>query len=129
MPDGRLAQFIVPAKHIDENPALVCGMMGNMIVMEARQIHDGPNAGIHYIVWHPRLPHLPPMSKETVENPRERFPWMLVDVKPSQEKPGEIDYVWSINGMAVITGAFKLVQLTVVGNANSANGAGNGKSN
>ncbi len=98
MPDSRLAQLIMAASIIDERPDIVLGTMAGMIIMQAKRIHDGGQMGIHYVVWHPSLPALPPRTMTPGESALDFIPWITCKVNndPNNPDSGIFRYEWAL---------------------------------
>lgn len=108
MPDSRLAQFIMPAQMIDDEPYLIVGTMAGMIVMQAKMIQDGGMTGIHYVAWHANLPHIPLRQPKPGERIYDFAPWITVTTSRDPKGPtsGKIRYVWEM-----LEGKFKKIVL------------------
>ena len=95
--DSRMAQLIMPASILDDRPEIVLGTMAGMIVLQARQVHDGGQAGIHYVVHHPDLSPLPLRQRMPGEDPLKHIPWISVEVNndPANPDSGRWRYEWT----------------------------------
>lgn len=110
MPDGRMAQFMIGAQVIDEQPHMLSASMANMIVMSARQAKSGEGVGIHYVVWHPNLPLVPPFDPQVID-PLTQFPWIDVAILKDLETPSRFSYEWKDvkTSRTLIRGGFNLI--------------------
>lgn len=109
--DGRLAQVIIPAQVIDDQPNHIIGAMYGMIVMEARQVRAGVGAGIHYILWNARFPTMPLVSRETLADPRERIPWLDLKILADEVKGVFVAKWYEVStGKELLSNAFQIHQ-------------------
>ncbi len=107
--DGRLAQVVIPAKVIDEQPNHIIGAMYGMIVMEARQVRSGTGVGIHYVLWNARFPHMPLVSKEALADPRDSIPWLDLKILIGADAGVFIaKWIEVSTGKELITNAFQI---------------------
>lgn len=107
--DGRLAQVVIPAKVIDEQPNHIIGAMYGMIVMEARQVRSGTGVGIHYVLWNARFPQMPVVSKDALADPRDSIPWLDLNIVIGADA-GVFVAKWIEvgTGKTLVTSAFKI---------------------
>lgn len=109
MLDGRLAQLVIDAKMLDERPDVVLEMLTGMVIVRAGPITFQGSHGIRYVVWHPKLPHMPLHSIEPGVEP----PYPFLDNDFKQRHDGAVRYEWLHKGKLMIAGEWIPVKATI----------------